>query len=121
MSAKQWLINQFKTEFKIPYWYFALGPALLFGIGFALNAIVMGLNYGQMPVLLPGCTVANMNNDVIHTCMKAASHLKILSDWIVVRDSGVYSPGDFFEMASDYTFKPGLLAWVILVIRDFNK
>jgi hypothetical protein len=105
----------------IPYWPLLTGPALFFGIGFAMNAIVMAANHGQMPVLWPGgCPQDGVSEDVfpIHACMSAATHLKFLADWIVIRGLGVTSPGDFFEWLSDATLMPALYMWLALVIRD---
>lgn len=102
----------------IPYWYLLLGPSLAFVLGFVLNAIVMAANHGQMPVLIPGgCHVEDMD-DLIHSCMTHASHLKFLADWIVVRHLGVASPGDFLEWFFDATYQAGLAAWAALMIRD---
>jgi hypothetical protein len=35
---------------KIPYASLLLGPTALFALGFAMNAVVMAANHGQMPV-----------------------------------------------------------------------
>lgn len=104
----------------IPYKALLLGPTLLFGLGFLLNAIVMGLNYGQMPVLVSGCT-SEMFNDSVHACMTSSTHLKIISDWIVINGLGIASPGDFLEWFWDIAFWPCLVAWFALVINERNK
>jgi hypothetical protein len=75
---------------RIPYWPLQLGPSALFAIGFALNAFVMGINGGQMPVLIPGggCPAEiGQGQDWIHSCMTASTHLKIIADWIVIPSS----------------------------------
>jgi hypothetical protein len=59
--------------------------------------------------------------DFIHSCMTVGTHMKFLADWIVVRHSGIYSLGDFLELACDATFWPGLILWVGMVLRDYNK
>lgn len=107
---------------RIPYASLLLGPAALFAVGFTLNALVMAANHAQMPVLMPGgdCKLIDAE-DLIHTCMTAATHLKFLSDWIVVRHSGIWSIGDFFELASEATLWPGLTLWVGFIIKDFSK
>jgi Family of unknown function (DUF5317) len=106
---------------RIPHWPLLLGPAALFALGFVLNAFVMGINGGQMPVLIPGggCPI-NPDADFLHSCMTASTHLKILADWIVIKGIGIASPGDFGEWACDAAFWPALTAWVALVVKDRN-
>ena len=106
---------------KIPYWYLLLGPTLLFAIGFALNAIVMALNGGPMPVHYTACAKMLDPEDMLHSCMTSATHLKILADWIVIKSLGIASPGDMLEWASDILTKPGLIAWVTLIIFDRER
>jgi hypothetical protein len=108
---------------KIPYWTLAVAPSLLFGIGFAMNAIVMGINGSQMPVQLSGCTVDVIGEGTvgaIHSCMTAATHLKVLADWIVVRGVGIASPGDFLEWASDYVQPYFYTAFLTLLLNDLG-
>jgi len=107
---------------KIPYASLLLGPTALFALGFTLNAIVMAANHGQMPVLVPGgCGPHTMDEDVIHTCMIAGTHLKFLADWILIHRSQVASIGDFFEWAFEYSFWPSLVLWVGFIIKDYNR
>lgn len=107
---------------KIPHKWLLLGPVAMFALGFAMNAVVMAANHGQMPVLIPGnnCSLIEPE-DFIHTCMTAGTHLKFLADWIVINHFGVASPGDFLEWACDQTFWPALFAWVMFVIRDHDE
>ena len=115
------------SRLRIPYWYLLLGPSLMFGIGFFLNAFVMALNHGQMPVLMPdACSFGNVVNgqfpgDWVHVCMNHATHLKFLADWIVINGMGIASPGDFFEWAWEYSYLPSLLIWATLMVRDHGK
>lgn len=104
---------------KIPYWQFLLGPALLFAFGFLLNAVAIAANGGQMPVLFPG-GCSHMPDDVIHSCMTHATHLKVLCDWILLRDIGIASIGDFLEWGAGFAFIPSLVAWMVLVIKKLN-
>lgn len=107
---------------KIPYWPLLIGPSLLFAFGFALNAFVMGINHGSMPVLWPGgCTPDVMIGDTIHSCMTPFTHLKFLCDWIVVRGVGIASPGDFLELAYELIVIPSLVVWATLMIRDHKR
>lgn len=106
---------------KIPYLSLLIGPTLLFGIGFALNAIVMAVNGGPMPVHFTGCMNMLDPQDMLHSCMTSATHLKILADWIVIKGLGIASPGDLLEWASDITTMPGLIAWVTMIIRDYQR
>ena len=104
---------------KIPYWYLLIGPYALFMLGFAMNAIVMSQNGGQMPVQFPG-GYPEGDSDIIHCAMTHATHLKVLADWIVIKSIGVASPGDILEFAYDVSFLPALSAWFALVIKDHN-
>jgi hypothetical protein len=107
---------------KIPYWYLLLGPSLAFAVGFLSNALVMAANHGQMPVIVPGGHMEIFDpDDLIHCAMTAQTHLKFLADWIVIRDTGIASPGDFGEWLWEATFIPGLAAWFALLIKDHNQ
>lgn len=98
---------------RIRYWYLLLGPALMFALGFSMNALVMAANHGQMPVLWPGgCPdVTDESAFPIHACMTAVSHLKWMADWVVIRGLGVASIGDFFEWAGEASMMPALFMW----------
>lgn len=107
---------------KIPHvWLFS--PYVAFAVGFLLNAAVTAANGGQMPVLFPGgCPKDGFgDDDIIHTCMTNASHLKFIADWIVINHFGIVSPGDFLEWAFAYTYVPAAVAWVTLQIKEHNK
>ena len=107
---------------KIPHLKWLIGPWVLFGIGFALNAIVMAANGGQMPVLIPGgdCSLLG-ERDIIYSCMTHATHLKFLADWIVTpHPVQVASPGDYLERACEGTALPAFVVWMSLMIRDAN-
>lgn len=108
---------------RIPYWPLLVGPQLLFAFGFLLNAFVMGINHGQMPVLWPGgvCDSSNFIHDTMHSCMNQSTHLKFLADWIVIKGLGVASPGDFFEWAFESIVGPCYFAWVALIIKNHNE
>jgi hypothetical protein len=109
-----------RIKLKIPYWPILLCPWLSYAAGFVLNAIVMAFNGGQMPTLWPGgCTTFEV--DMMHVCMTHASHLKFLADWIVIRDTGIASPGDFFIWAAQYTQDWLLYVWIALVVKDSNS
>lgn len=112
-------------KFKIPYWPILFGPALAFGIGFGLNALVMAVNGNQMPVLVPGGCYDQMFlllDDHIHTCMTSATHLKFLADWIVIRKLDlVASPGDLFIWLCEKTFLYAQVVWAMLMILNYNK
>lgn len=108
---------------KIPYAWLLLGPYVAFAIGFLLNAIVMAVNGGQMPVLFPGgCPNGGFgSDDIVHACMTHITHLKFIADWIVINHFGIASPGDFFEWVFSFTYIPAAIAWVTLLIKDHNK
>lgn len=125
MAIKEWLKSQLKVNFIIPHWEFALGPILMFGLGLGMNALVMAVNNNQMPVYMPGgCTLDIFKDEggfIIHTCMTKASHLKFLADWFILNRSGIASPGDFFIWAAEKALEPGLFAWLILVLNDYQS
>jgi len=109
---------------RIPYGYLLLGPSIASAVGFLSNAIVMGVNNGAMPVLYSGgCPAFNerYGDDILHSCMTHATHLKVLADWIMIRGLGAASPGDFLEWLYDVTYVPSLVAWAALILRDENK
>jgi hypothetical protein len=108
-------------KLRVPYWQLLLGPSALLVIGMSLNALVMAVNGGQMPVQWPGgCDPKMMGDDITHACMTHATHLKFLADWIVLQ-AGVASPGDLFIWTWEATFMPALYAWLALIIRDHSN
>ena len=108
---------------KIPYWPLLAGPAVSFGVGFLLNAIVKAANLGKMPVLMPGgvCSSLDFAGDDIHSCMTSATHLKFLADWVSVGTIAIASPGDFLILLGSYTVYAALLTWAVLMIKDCNS
>jgi hypothetical protein len=103
----------------IPYLHFLALPALLFGLGFMMNAVVVAANHGQMPVLTPGgCDPKEDMDGRIHSCMVPETRLKFLADWILIRGMGIASPGDFIEWAGERLFWPFILIWCVLMIKD---
>ena len=103
---------------RIPYLWLLIGPWVLFGIGFTLNAVAMAANGAQMPVLFPNWDPAYLSaEDFRHVAMTAHTHLKFLCDWIVVKYSGTYSVGDLFILAFGATWQTSLGAWAALTIR----
>jgi hypothetical protein len=123
---------------RVPHLFWLVGPCVLFAIGFLLNAGVMAVNGGSMPVEWPKCVanqplpslpsgedttaagyiLSTIDPDPFHSCMNPKSHLKFLADWIVIRDDGIYSPGDFLEMTYGITVFPSFLIWIVLIICD---
>jgi hypothetical protein len=105
----------------LPYAAVLAVPTILLVSGYTLNAIVMGVNGGQMPVQWPG-GCSPIVDDGIHICMTYATHLKVLADWITMHDNyrgiAVASPGDFLMFGYYYTRWPALIAWLALVTND---
>lgn len=102
---------------KIPHLSLLIGPTVLCYAGIAINAIVMGLNHGQMPVQWPGgCT--DFPQDFYHSCMTHATHLKFLCDWIAIKGLGIASPADMLIWGGEYLTAPAFLVWLTLVIKD---
>ena len=96
----------------ILYSILGLAPALIWGIGFLMNAVVMAVNGGMMPVLVSNCSNGFFTDEAsvaIHSCMTSGSHLKFLADWIYVRGYGIVaSPGDGLELLAELIWKPCL-------------
>ena len=107
----------------VPRLALLFGPALAMSLGFLSNAIVMAVNHGRMPVLMPSGLEGALDTmgDPYHSVMTAQTHLKALCDWIVIRDVGIASPGDFLEWGYEYFGTPLQAAWLALTIADYNK
>ena len=103
---------------EIRHSWLLFGPWACFALGFAMNATVVALNHGQMPVQYPAGSQLGLsgaiNGDNLHTAMTSATHLKFLADWILINGLGIASPGDFLEWAHDVFATPCLAAWVAL-------
>lgn len=85
-------------------------PVAFYFLGRLSNTLVCAVNGGFMPVSIPGgCSdvVFNWN----HTCVTAQTHLRFLSDWIVM-NSGIESPGDVLMEFGSAMKVPAFLAWV---------
>ncbi len=87
-------------------------------LGFLSNALVMGVNHSQMPVNMPPGVLINPD-DIFHTAMNSATHLKILADWIVLAE-GIASPGDFLLWGAALATFPMLIAWIALILKEKN-
>ena len=99
---------------KIPAWTLLAIPTFAFALGFVMNAICMYANGGVMPVLMHSCSLDLLNESepMVHGCVNVATHLRWLSDWILLRSEGAYmSPGDFLELFGEHAFYPGIIAW----------
>lgn len=108
------------------------GPSISFTTGFAMNAVVIAANGGQMPVRWPGGCQAEeyqrwklekpMEGLAIHNCMLPTSKLKFLGDWIVIRHQGVASPGDFLEWGGDAAQVPCMwMGFMYLLYELFRE
>lgn len=69
--------------------------AFLYGLGYVLNSLVLFFNGQRMPVSDPHCVAdpTVLDQDPMHVCMVASTHLKILCDWLHVGHT-IYSVGD---------------------------
>ena len=106
---------------KIPYWPLLAGPYLMLAVGFLLNAIVIAANHGQMPVQCIHGSDKFLDGNPIHACMVASSHLKFLSDWVLINGLGIASPGDFLMWAYEIVLTPFTYIWALLMIIDSNR
>ena len=108
-------------KLKLPYWYFLLAPTFIYYLGGALNLIAMGVNHGQMPVLMPSDVAMAMGGfDDGHSLMTSASHLKFFCDWLHLNGIGVASPGDLLIWLGDAFSTPCFAIWAVLMIKDRN-
>jgi hypothetical protein len=110
-------------DIRIPYVSLLIVPALLWFLGYTMNATVIAANGGVMPV--QGYTecvghAAEERGDTIHACMDKASHLKIFADWVWT-PSGTASLGDALEYGAEYIMYPCLFIWLGLMLGDWNK
>lgn len=72
-----------------------------------------------MPVIGPiGCS--KEYSSLIHQCMTQKSHLKFLSDWIVIPNLGVASIGDYFVWTYQNVSFTCWAVWAVLMIKDWN-
>jgi Family of unknown function (DUF5317) len=110
-------------KLKIPYWPVLFGPWISYALGFLFNVIAVVSNGGQMPVRWTGVCLADTipMDDVVHVCMTHASHLKFLSDWILINGVGIASPGDFFIWAWGFSWMPALAIWIAFMIKNHQE
>lgn len=101
----------------VPYLSLLVGPYATYVLGIALNKLCILANGGHMPYLAPGCMP---DEDLLHTCWNAQVHLKFLADWIIFRE-GSESLGDLLIQVGAWTLIPGLVAWALFMIKDFNS
>lgn len=108
------------------YLWLLYTPILALYLGMVSNALVMAVNHAQMPVLWPGgdndtCqTTLAAQEDMVHSCMTHATHLKILADWIVVSE-GIASPGDMGIFFYEDFFWPMAGAYIALIVFGGNR
>lgn len=86
--------------------------------GMIMNQAAVHANGHLMPVLLPGHADSSFTGeDLNHTVMTHATHLKFLCDWII-GNGGVSSLGDYLlQLGSDIKV-PSFIAWGALLARD---
>lgn len=107
---------------RLKYWPLLVVPPVMFGLGFMLNAVSMAFNNGQMPTLWPG-GCGSFEQDPLHACMGHATHLKLISDWIIIRSGvsvSIASPGDLLEWACELIQWPCIYIWATLMVRDHS-
>lgn len=95
----------------------------MYAFGSLCNFIALAANGGQMPVLWPGgCSnFVVADDDIIHKCMNASTHLKFLCDIAIINHLGVFSIGDGFLLLGIYLTWPCLLLWSGFVIKDYSE
>lgn len=89
----------------------ALPPALTF-VGALMNQLAMAFNSGLMPVFYSECVQGTVGPiiDADHSCMTAATHLKVLCDWLNFH-TAILSLGDLLLYLSDYIQAPLFWMW----------
>lgn len=119
---------------KLRLWVLLL-PFVLFYLGIGLNLLVITVNDGAMPVVMPfsskcSDTVEFMGHELeaprpcnsgetldrVHRVAQNSDHLKFLEDWIQVPHVGVCSPGDCLLWLGDWMTYPFIAAWFALLL-----
>lgn len=87
-------------------------------LGWILNALAITANSGTMPVKISSSGEwLGSWNDGLHVPMTAASHLKILCDFLQIPGwDGIFSVGDCFIIFSNAYFDLALLLWISYVL-----
>lgn len=122
---------------KFRLWVLAL-PFLIFGLGVFSNVLVISVNHGMMPVMVPTAYMSKVCNtqspfDQLFetrpiaqvTCAPGTvmddahvvydpdhTNLVILTDWIIIPHDGAYSPGDIALALGNWLTFPCLFAWL---------
>jgi hypothetical protein len=110
-----------ENNMKIPYWWVLLIPYALVALGMAMNETALYANGGHMPVLFPGGACVADPDDIVHSCMTHATHLKILCDWIV-SSHAVSSLGDHLQDFGSEMETASIVAWAGLIFhKTFKK
>lgn len=87
-----------------------VAPWLLWGLGAALNVLVMSCNHGLMPYQW---TQWAGGDDTYHILWTHATHLKMLADWICIPAlGGIVSPGDLMILVADWLKLPAFSFWL---------
>ena len=125
---------------KLRLWVLLL-PFVLYYLGAGLNLLVITVNDGAMPVVMPfSSQCADAPRDVdflgmkihvpvslrdckpgetldhVHRVAIESDHLKWLEDWIQVPGLGICSPGDCFLWLGDFLTYPLVAAWFALLL-----
>ena len=96
-------------------WPLLAAPWILLFLGMGMNEAAIFANHFQMPFINPGGVCpAQSGDDIVHTCMNAHSHLKLLSD-IFISDKGAASVGDILQDLADGLQAPFLYVWMALL------
>lgn len=116
---------------RIPYLWLPVLPYAIWGIGALLNVLVVSVNGGMMPVVVPNYQwieqatsgaplLPGMIIDVKHVVMQHSDHLKFLADWIQIPGLGTASIGDGFLAVGDAIQSYCIGAWLALLWKKHD-
>ncbi len=101
-------------------WPLLVVPQIIFYFGAGLNQLACVANGGAMPVLWN--SMNKWSPDPEHVIMTSATHLKILCDWIGLKEAGVWSPGDILLAGADSIIGPCFWLWMAFILyRAFQS
>ncbi len=100
-----------------------LAPHLIFWAGALMNLAACDLNNGLMPVAIyqgTGYDDARPGEvlDLRHKAWGPDTHAKFLTDWILLWDKTVASPGDELIDLADWLEWPLFFVWLTLMWQD---
>lgn len=111
---------------RIPYLWLLLLPFALFHLGEWLNILVVSVNHGTMPVLIPQAVwmsdhslYAGQMLDGVHKIMQPGDHLKWLADIFTQNHAtDITSVGDQCIWLGEWIKVPAVTAWFTTIAHS---